>query len=51
MARPAKKILNDPKKVVAEMLEGLVLANDGRVAKLPRHNAIVRTDLPGESRC
>ena len=35
MARPAKKILNDPKKVVAEMIEGLVLANDGRVAKLP----------------
>jgi dihydroxyacetone kinase-like protein len=46
MARPAKKILNDPKKVVAEMIEGLVLANDGRVAKLPGHNAIVRTDLP-----
>ena len=30
MANP-KKILNDPKKVVAEMLDGLLLANDGRV--------------------
>jgi len=47
LANP-KKILNDPKKVVAEMLEGLVLANDGRVAKLPNHNAIARTDLPAE---
>lgn len=46
MAKAAKKVLNDPKKVVAEMIDGLVLANDGRVAKLPNHNAIVRTDLP-----
>lgn len=45
MANP-KKILNDPKKVVAEMLEGLVLANDGRVRKLDKHAALVRTDLP-----
>ena len=34
MARPGKKMLNDPKKVVAEMIEGLVLASDGRIAKL-----------------
>ena len=47
MAKAAKKVLNDPKKVVAEMIDGLVLANDGRVRKLPKHNAIVRTDLPG----
>jgi len=45
LANP-KKVLNDPKKVVAEMIEGLVLANDGRVYKLPNHAAIVRTDLP-----
>lgn len=45
MANP-KKILNDPKKVVAEMIDGLVLANDGRVRKLPDHAAIIRTDLP-----
>ncbi|MGC4025484.1 MAG: dihydroxyacetone kinase subunit DhaK [Mesorhizobium sp.] len=46
MAKAAKKVLNDPKKVVAEMIDGLVFANDGRVRKLPKHNAIVRTDLP-----
>jgi len=46
MAKAAKKVLNDRKKVVAEMIDGLVLANDGRVRKLPKHNAIVRTDLP-----
>lgn len=46
MAKAAKKIVNDPRKVVAEMIEGLVLANDGRIAKLPGHAAIVRTDIP-----
>lgn len=45
MANP-KKILNDPKQVVAEMIDGLVLANDGRVRKLPGHAALIRTDLP-----
>lgn len=48
MAKAAKKIINDPRQVVAEMIEGMVLANDGRIEKLPNHNAIVRTDLPGE---
>lgn len=48
MAKAAKKILNDPRHVVAEMIEGLVLANDGRLAKLPDHAAITRTDLPEE---
>ncbi|MCR9135180.1 MAG: dihydroxyacetone kinase subunit DhaK [Alphaproteobacteria bacterium] len=42
----AKKILNDPRNVVSEMIEGLVLANDGRVRKLDGVDAIVRTDLP-----
>ncbi len=46
MAKAAKKIVNDPKRVVAEMIEGLVLANDGRVAKLRDHAAIVRIDIP-----
>ena len=46
MARAAKKILNDPRKVVEEMLEGLVLANDGRLARVPGYDAIARTDLP-----
>lgn len=45
MANP-KKILNDPKKVVSEMIEGLALANDGRVYKLEGQPALIRTDIP-----
>lgn len=44
--RPVKKVLNDPLKVADELLEGLVLANDGKVAKVPGVNAIVRKDIP-----
>lgn len=42
----AKKILNDPRRVVEEMVEGLELANDGRVFRLPDHAALVRRDIP-----
>lgn len=42
----ARKILNDPLRVADELLEGLVLANDGKVVKLPGVNALVRPDLP-----
>lgn len=41
----AKKILNDPRNVVSEMIDGLVLANDGRVRKLEGQDAIVRTQM------
>ena len=41
-----KKILNDPRRVVEEMVEGLELANDGRVMRLPDHAALVRRDIP-----
>ena len=44
--RQPKKILNDPRKAAAEMLEGLVLANDGRIARLPGLGALVRSDMP-----
>jgi dihydroxyacetone kinase-like protein len=42
----SKKILNDPRNVVAEMIEGLVLASDGEVLKLDGVPAIVRTYIP-----
>ena len=42
----SKKILNDPRKVVAEMVEGLLLANDGRVYKLDNLPALIRTNIP-----
>ena len=41
-----KKIMNDPKKVVEELLEGLVEAYHGKVEKLEEVNVLVRTDLP-----
>ena len=44
--RPAKKILNDPRDAVAEMIEGLELANDGRVRRLPGVDALVKTEIP-----
>jgi dihydroxyacetone kinase-like protein len=44
--KAAKKVLNDPLKVADELLEGLVLANDGKVVKLPDVNALVRKDIP-----
>ena len=37
MTRITKKILNDPRKVVEEMIDGLVLANDGRVGRACLH--------------
>jgi dihydroxyacetone kinase-like protein len=41
-----KKILNDPKDVVDEMLDGLALANDGLVERLDDKDVLIRTDLP-----
>lgn len=41
-----KKILNDPKNVVPELLEGLVDAYHGRARKLDGVNAIVKSKLP-----
>ena len=45
MNRP-KKILNDPSRVVTEMLDGLVLASDGRLMRLKDTDAIVRSQIP-----
>ncbi|MGE5138320.1 MAG: dihydroxyacetone kinase subunit DhaK [Rudaea sp.] len=48
MGKP-KKIINDPRQVVPEMLEGLVDAYQGKVTRLPEVNALVKTDLaPGK---
>jgi dihydroxyacetone kinase-like protein len=45
MKRP-KKIINNPKNVVQELLEGLVEASDGRIKPLSRVQALVKTDIP-----
>ena len=41
-----KKILNDPKNVVNETLEGLVLAYNGKVKRIEKSNALIKTNLP-----
>ncbi len=44
--KSAKKIINDPKDVVSELLEGLVQAYHGRIKKLEGVNALVKSNLP-----
>jgi dihydroxyacetone kinase-like protein len=45
MNRP-KKILNEPSRAVTELLDGLVLANNGRLDRLPGTDALVRSHIP-----
>jgi dihydroxyacetone kinase-like protein len=42
----AKKIINDPRKVVEELLEGLIEASGGRIKPLGRVGALVKSDIP-----
>lgn len=42
----AKKIINDPKHVVNELLEGLIEACHGRIRPLSHVQALVKTDIP-----
>jgi len=44
--KKAKKIMNDPKNVVNELLEGIVAAYNEKVKKLERINALIKTNLP-----
>lgn len=44
--KTAKKIINDPRNVVPELLEGLVEAYHGRVRKLAGVTALVKSNLP-----
>ncbi|MCB9958042.1 MAG: dihydroxyacetone kinase subunit DhaK [Rhodospirillaceae bacterium] len=41
-----KKIVNDPRNVVDELLEGMTLAGDGRLKQISGGRGIIRTDLP-----
>lgn len=45
MKKP-KKILNDPRHATTEMMEGLILACDGRIRQLSSRGALVRKDIP-----
>ena len=41
-----KKFVNDPAKFVPEMLEGILLANEGKLKYEPKYNLIYRVDRP-----
>ena len=45
-----KKFVNDPKNYVAEMLEGVALANPGTLRYVPAYNLIMRSDAPSENK-
>ncbi|MFI1093956.1 dihydroxyacetone kinase subunit DhaK [Streptomyces sp. NPDC020917] len=45
-----KKFVNDPKDFVAEMLEGLALANPDTLRYVPEYNLIMRADAPQEGK-
>jgi len=45
-----KKFVNDPKDFVAEMLQGLALANQGTLRYVPEYNLIMRADAPREDK-
>ena len=41
----SKKIVNNPKNVVPELIDGLVAVSRGRIKKVGSVNALVRSDL------
>jgi phosphoenolpyruvate---glycerone phosphotransferase subunit DhaK len=45
-----KKFVNDPRNFVAEMLQGIALANPGTLKYVPEYNLIMRADAPREDK-
>lgn len=45
-----KKFVNDPDHFVAEMLEGLVLANADTLKYVPEYNLVYRADMPSDEK-
>jgi phosphoenolpyruvate---glycerone phosphotransferase subunit DhaK len=41
-----KKIINDPENIVAEVIDGLVLAAHGKLKKVEGVNALMRSEIP-----
>jgi len=41
-----KKLINDPRNVVQELIDGFVLANERKVRKHPKVNAVIRREAP-----
>ncbi|NVM30671.1 MAG: dihydroxyacetone kinase subunit DhaK [Candidatus Helarchaeota archaeon] len=44
--RATKKIINDPKNVVTELLEGIVEASNGKIKKLEGVSALIKRHIP-----
>lgn len=44
--KPVKKIINDPKNVVAELLEGIIEASQGQIRSLNNIQSLVKIHLP-----
>lgn len=45
-----KKFVNDPANFVREMLEGVFLANQGKLKWVPEYNIIYRADMPRDDK-
>ena len=41
-----KKLINDPRAVVQELIDGFILANEQKVYRHPKVNAVIRRDAP-----
>lgn len=41
-----KKLMNDPKNFVPEMMKGVALANPGKIKYVPEYNLVMRADAP-----
>ncbi|MFN2170140.1 MAG: dihydroxyacetone kinase subunit DhaK [Candidatus Promineifilaceae bacterium] len=45
-----KKLMNDPKEFVSEMMKGIEAANPGTIKWVPEYNLIMRADAPNENK-
>ena len=45
-----KKFVNKPEDFVCEMIEGVSLASDGKLQRIPEYNIIYRADMPRDNK-
>jgi phosphoenolpyruvate---glycerone phosphotransferase subunit DhaK len=45
-----KKLMNDPKNFVPEMMKGIELANPGMIKYVPEYNLVMRADAPNPNK-
>jgi dihydroxyacetone kinase-like protein len=45
-----KKLMNDPKNFVPEMMKGIALANPGTIKYVPEYNLVMRADAPNPNK-